>query len=61
MKLTDAELSTITLARAMATQAVEVGSMKSLNGIVNAVHESGINVLLIFMSEEQFNQAIENE
>lgn len=61
MILTDAELGTITLARAMATQAVEVGSMKSLNGIVQSVHEAEINVLLIFMSEEQFNQAIENE
>lgn len=56
--LTEAEIGTITLARTMAQQAVEVGSMKSLNGIVKAVHEAEINVLLIFMSEEEFNKAI---
>jgi len=59
--LTEAELGTITLARTMAQQAVEVGSMKSLNGIVKAVHEAEINVLLIFMSEEEFNRVINEQ
>jgi len=59
--LTDAELGTITLARTTAQQAVEVGSMKSLNGIVKAVHEAEINVLLIFMSEGEFNKAINEQ
>lgn len=59
--LTDEELGTITLARTMAQQAVEVGSMKSLNGIVKAVHKAKINVLLIFMSEDEFNSNVNEQ
>ena len=61
MKLTDKKLGIITLARALAIEAVAVGSMESLNGIVKAVNEAEINVLLIFISEEHFKQIIENE
>lgn len=61
MKLTDRELGIIKVARALAIEAVEVGSMKSLNGTILATIEAGLDVRLVTMSEEDFNKEIENE
>lgn len=60
MKLTDEKLSIILLSRSLALAEVEAGRMDRLNNIVKEVYRSGINILLLFMSEEEFNQAIKN-
>lgn len=58
MKLSDEQLSVALLARSLALAEVEAGRMDRLNLTVKAFYKSGLNVLLLFMSESEFNEAI---
>jgi len=58
MILSPEELRLIQLARILAKDSVNESNMASLNGIVKVVMELKINILLLFMSDTEFNEAI---
>jgi len=58
MILSTEELRLIQLARIIATNCVNALNMASLNDTVKVVMESKINILLLFMSDTEFNEAI---
>jgi len=58
MILSPEELRLIRLARILAKDSVNASNMASLNDIVKVVMESKINILLLFMSDTEFNEAI---
>lgn len=58
MKISDENIGVIKLARLLAKDSVNVSNMASLNDIVKVVMDSKINILLLFMSDTEFNEAI---
>lgn len=58
MKIADQNIGVIKLARILAKDSVNASNMASLNDIVKVVMESKINILLLFMSDTEFNEAI---
>ena len=58
MILSPEELRLIQLARIIATNCVNASNMVSLNDTVKIVYDAKINILLLFMSDTEFNEAI---
>jgi len=58
MKITPEELRIIEKSRVIAKKCVDYSNMAGLNEVVKIIVETKINILLLFMSDTEFNDRV---